>query len=242
MQSLRAALPVHVLVGQQPVALVKRLADLVSLAYVSASHGVPDLTVYPRCQPAAYIQARCLSPDRATVQVAHFALEPALPGQGYGQAVTEGFAAAVRDAFPGVATIDFWECRYEPTPYRAFFRMLGARAVPDRLYGKRRPHLIRPCTPDRATTIDIFPNSQPWPIRPAISARDSPSPQLTNMGAWIKVSTAPDSELSTAAQTLVSSSQAKQLRIVASKAEKRDAYRQTIRRPPPIYADLGKPG
>ncbi|MNV92843.1 hypothetical protein D3C71_1874700 [compost metagenome] len=62
------------------------------------------------------------------------------------------------------------------------------------------------------------------------------------MAAWIKVSTAPDSELSTAAQTLVSGSQAKQLRIVASKAQKRDAYRQTIRRPPPIYADLGKPG
>ncbi len=99
-----------------------------------------------------------------------------------------------------------------------------------------------PCTPDRATTIDIFPNSQPWPIRPAVSARDSPSPQLINMAAWIKVSTAPDSELSTAAQTLVSGSQAKQLRIVASEAQKRDAYRQTIRRPPPIYADLGKPG
>ncbi|MNL61476.1 hypothetical protein D3C87_1854000 [compost metagenome] len=62
------------------------------------------------------------------------------------------------------------------------------------------------------------------------------------MAAWIKVSTAPERELSTAAQTLVSGSQAKQLRIVASKAQKRDTYRQTIRRPPPIYADLGKPG
>ena len=147
LQALRTALLEHASVGQlrQPVT---GLSALMTPDFLSDKRLGSNLTIRLHGRNVAYIHNWSLSADETCAQVCHFALDTAWTRHGYGRAVAERFAAALRHAFSSVVTIDFWQQSGDPIAYEKFFRKLGATDQADELYRQRRPHWFWTIPPD----------------------------------------------------------------------------------------------